>query len=565
MKKLLSIIFLISFLGVNSQSGITPLNLWKTTGNAISTNTAFIGTTSNRSLLFKTNNTQVFKIDSLGLLRLFSTSSAQDIDGGFSFSDYNTNATGYKFSYDISPLGSVSQYMTMNTGTLSAGFQTNGIDEFWLGTLTNNDLKFNTNASATPQFVLNKSGYNTSVGKLYLGSTGTAPNARAHFAAGTTAYPAIALTAQSAVSTPTAGNLWYETTRGFLHYGNNTTIGTMSVSSTATIAGNSQLTGSINVGSGTFGSSALNLARFSKGTATLDIGEASAGVPAIWLQQNTPTSSNYVLQQDADATVLALNSPGTFLAFRTNGTTRMRLESSNLFWSNVPFKIGTNGTPTATLEVAGTMSVSSTSTLNTSMTLKAGSIANSGIVIRDDVGANTYGAIYSGVTPSSKNYMIRGISSITDVQGGTTLNLNAGGTTGYIQNASLITMQIPVKGTSSILSSSQTGGIGYATGSGSTVTQGTSRTTGVTINAINGAITLVSAAGQTGWQTFQVTNSTVAATDIIIVNQKSGTDLNMIQVTNVAAGSFKISFATTGGTTTEQPVFNFAVIKAVTN
>lgn len=108
-----------------------------------------------------------------------------------------------------------------------------------------------------------------------------------------------------------------------------------------------------------------------------------------------------------------------------------------------------------------------------------------------------------------------------------------------------------------------TGGLGYATGSGGAVTQATSRTTGVTLNKTNGAITLVSAAGTTSWQTFTVTNSTVAATDTVIVSQKSGTDLNMIHVTAVAAGSFNISFATTGGTTTEQPVFNFAVIKAV--
>jgi hypothetical protein len=37
----------------------------------------------------------------------------------------------------------------------------------------------------------------------------------------------------------------------------------------------------------------------------------------------------------------------------------------------------------------------------------------------------------------------------------------------------------------------------------------------------------------------------------------------MIHVTKVAAGSFEVTFATTGGTTTEQPVFNFSVIKAV--
>ena len=111
--------------------------------------------------------------------------------------------------------------------------------------------------------------------------------------------------------------------------------------------------------------------------------------------------------------------------------------------------------------------------------------------------------------------------------------------------------------------SNSTGGIGYGTGAGGAVTQLTSRTTGVTINKTCGAITLFSAAGSASWQTFTVTNSLVAATDTIVVNQKSGTDLYMIAVTAVAAGSFNISFATTGGTTTEQPVFNFSVVKAV--
>jgi len=108
------------------------------------------------------------------------------------------------------------------------------------------------------------------------------------------------------------------------------------------------------------------------------------------------------------------------------------------------------------------------------------------------------------------------------------------------------------------------GGLGYGTGSGGTVTQATSRTTGVTLNKTNGAITLVSAAGLATFQSFTVTNSTVAATDVVHVTQKSGTDLYQIFVTATAAGSFRITFATTGGTTIEQPVFNFAVIKGVT-
>jgi hypothetical protein len=115
----------------------------------------------------------------------------------------------------------------------------------------------------------------------------------------------------------------------------------------------------------------------------------------------------------------------------------------------------------------------------------------------------------------------------------------------------------------SVRSTSATGGIGYGTGAGGAVTQGTSRTTGVTLNTVAGAITLFTAAGSATWQSFTVTNSAVAATDTIIVNQRSGTDLYMMSVTAVGAGSFRISFATTGGTTSEAPVFNFSVIKAV--
>lgn len=142
--------------------------------------------------------------------------------------------------------------------------------------------------------------------------------------------------------------------------------------------------------------------------------------------------------------------------------------------------------------------------------------------------------------------------SVTNSAGGITLslpqNINSGATPSFAG--------MTVTGNSLL---------GYGTGSGGAVTQTTSRTAGVTLNKTNGAITLVSAAGTTAWQSFTVTNSTVIATDVVQVCQKSGADLYMIHVTNVSAGSFQITFATTGGTTTEQPVFNFAVIKAVTS
>lgn len=106
---------------------------------------------------------------------------------------------------------------------------------------------------------------------------------------------------------------------------------------------------------------------------------------------------------------------------------------------------------------------------------------------------------------------------------------------------------------------------GYATGGGGTVTQASSRTTGVTLNKPSGQITLVSAAGSTTPATFTVTNSTVAATDTIILNQVSGTDLYTLSVSAVAANSFNITFNTKSGTTTEQPVFSFAVLKGASS
>lgn len=144
-------------------------------------------------------------------------------------------------------------------------------------------------------------------------------------------------------------------------------------------------------------------------------------------------------------------------------------------------------------------------------------------------------------------------------------NLNLGRsnvtTTGTVSAGA--TSPTSIAATGAITSSSPSAGIGYATGAGCAVTQGTNRTTTVVCTGTSGAITLISAAGSATPASFTVTNTSVAATDVVIVNQKSGTDLYEIHVTAVGAGSFRITSFTTGGTTTEQPVFNFAVIKGV--
>jgi hypothetical protein len=184
---------------------------------------------------------------------------------------------------------------------------------------------------------------------------------------------------------------------------------------------------------------------------------------------------------------------------------------------------------------------------------------------------NQYGVSIPDLTSGSTTN-IGVISSVSSGTGrwnfyanGTANNAYAGNSRFGGVTAPVATVDVTgsIAATTTIQSSGATSGIGYATGAGGTVTQATSRTTGVTIDKVCGQITLVSAAGSTAWQSFTVTNSAVASTDTIIVNQDTGTDLYQIFVTNVAAGSFRITFATTGGTTTEQPVFGFSVIKAV--
>ena len=101
---------------------------------------------------------------------------------------------------------------------------------------------------------------------------------------------------------------------------------------------------------------------------------------------------------------------------------------------------------------------------------------------------------------------------------------------------------------------------------GGAVTQGTDRSTGVTLSTHAGVITMDDDSLAAGAEaTFTVTNTLVAANDVVIVNLSSGltTGAPMVYVSDVAAGSFNITItnlhATTADTTAD--TINFVVIK----
>ena len=116
--------------------------------------------------------------------------------------------------------------------------------------------------------------------------------------------------------------------------------------------------------------------------------------------------------------------------------------------------------------------------------------------------------------------------------------------------------------------------IGYAGGSGGTVTQATSRTTGVTLNKITGEIVLFATtiSGHDADE-FTLTNSTIEANDVLILCIKSGCAAGtrkfyQVHVVAVSAGSCVISVgnidnATVPSTGTDAPVIQFVVLKGV--
>ena len=116
--------------------------------------------------------------------------------------------------------------------------------------------------------------------------------------------------------------------------------------------------------------------------------------------------------------------------------------------------------------------------------------------------------------------------------------------------------------------------LGFGAGAGGTVTQATSRTTGVTLNAATGEIVLVAGtiAGHEADE-FTLTNSAIGANDVVVVCIKSGVasatrKYYQTQVVSVAAGSCVISLGNLDNgaipsTGTDSPVLQFAVIKSV--
>lgn len=106
--------------------------------------------------------------------------------------------------------------------------------------------------------------------------------------------------------------------------------------------------------------------------------------------------------------------------------------------------------------------------------------------------------------------------------------------------------------------------IGYSAAAQGTVTQATSKSTGVTLNKSMGRITMNNASLAGGAAvTFTLTNSNISANDVVMVSVSGGGTAGAYwpYVSSQASGSAVIGlWNSTGGALAEAVIINFAII-----
>lgn len=220
-----------------------------------------------------------------------------------------------------------------------------------------------------------------------------------------------------------------------------------------------------------------------------------------------------------------------------------------------------------------------------------GKLQDSGVVIDDsgNVGVGTSSPYYKIHIVGNPSY--NGVLRIE--AGGTTttdavLDLTARGSNGVYNNAEIraigstgkgttlefytdnpagpITRQMSLNSSGNLLLTSGTGGLGYGTGAGGTVTQLTSKSTAVTLNKPSGQITMNGSALAPGASvTFNISNSLLGLNDIVNIQLIGGTSVssnyrieNLYAQSNLAVISIT---NTSAGSLSEALILQFSIIK----
>ena len=502
----------------------------------------------NGPITFGTNNTERMRIDSSGNVGIGTSSPSYQLDIYNSASAAGVNPVlGLKSKFNSYGQGPYLSFRIFDTNTSSDNNETSRIAGLFTsgsnGAIVNGALTFYTgNGSAMPERMRIDSSGNVGIGTSAPAGKFEVSGGRSWFTANSELY-SIAFR--------------YSSSTGVMYMGATNSVSTPSIqfsngagSALATIDYNG------NVGIGT--SAPGNKLDVSSSGQNIVVSRSTGSYAAF--QRVAPTGQQtYDFYTINGVEVARITGDPSYLSFATgsSATERMRIDSSG----NVGIGAITYSTSPTYDQIAATRPLQVIG--SSSSTTIAGSTAALTIANSDTTTSNTSQLNFAAVTGASPNLYSSAV--ISCVFGARTNTVYPSGvltfSTSTATAAPVERMRIDSSGNVLVTNPA---GLGYGTGSGGTVTQATSRTTGVTLSKPTGAITMFSAAGSVVAATFTVTNTLVAATDTIILNQKSGTNLYVLLVTAVAAGSFNITFYTTGGVATDAPVINFAIIKGAT-
>jgi hypothetical protein len=121
-----------------------------------------------------------------------------------------------------------------------------------------------------------------------------------------------------------------------------------------------------------------------------------------------------------------------------------------------------------------------------------------------------------------------------------------------------------VASTQSIVVNGGSGKVGYDTGAGGTVSQSGNKSGGVTLSKQSGEITMQNTALNAATiVSFVLTNTTIAATDVIVINHVSGGTIGAYTVTGACNNGSATIYVrnNTAGSLSEALVLRYAVIK----
>lgn len=356
---------------------------WSTIGNALTTNTLFLGTTTSRSLIFKTNSTEFLKLDSLG--RFYwkqSSANLASLQGLVSF-------TSVPAFYMGVPTPAVDNYAILADGTNNVF---NGPDMLFLRTKNTSFLQATTTPTTTAEFIVfnainvptvaatNPMAHIRIAGNTIGWNAGTTTNQfKINISADTyTSNGAATITHPVAVNitAPTAGTgmTFANPAWGIRSTGGTNLTGSVIIGATITdyptkqldVRGNAIISSSLTTNGIANTGTMSTTSTFSLGAANLTGG--NTGTVAVLTDNIISFQFGWAVQSPADAQTYWLGSTGLFNA-NVAGNNRIVLpvNCSLIGYSFNNINLGLNGSAeTATLNIR--KNATTTTALNTSLT-----------------------------------------------------------------------------------------------------------------------------------------------------------------------------------------------------